>query len=165
MQFNIGDKVVYPSQGVAQIQRVVQRKIGGLSGEFFVLQILSSNSTVLIPRGNIEQVGLRPLAGKSEMQKLFQVLKSDGTPDPDWKKRHKANLESMASCNLVSVGQVLKDLYSLSEKKTLGLRDQRMMEQARQFVVSELAAVKNLEEEEAAAVIAELLGPFEKEKS
>jgi CarD family transcriptional regulator len=158
MGFKVGDRVVYPSQGVGRIRDLVKRKIGGVRSEFYVLEMEMSNSTVLIPRDKVHQVGLRRLSDKAVVQELLDVLKNHpGDADPDWKARYKKNLQSMQSGDLAGVGQVFIDLHRLSEKKSLGHREQKMMDQARQFLLSEIAAVEKIGEEEASEMLAGLL--------
>ncbi len=104
----------------------------------------------MIPVSNIGDVGLRHLSSKTLLKKLFKILKgAGGETDTDWKKRHKHNLQNMKVGSLVAVGQVLKNLHSLSGRKSLGLRDQKMLDQARKFVASEIAAVQGITGEEA----------------
>ncbi len=154
MRFKVGDRVVYPNQGVAVIEDIATRKIGGMSGKFYILAINSSNSTVMIPRKNIETVGLRRLSPKSHLKKLYAVLEGEDPQfEVDWKQRYRENVELMKTGDLLNAGTVLKSLYCLSRKKNLGLRDQRMLEAARQLVVSEVGAVRNLSGEEALKAI------------
>lgn len=162
MKFEVGDKVVYPNQGVAVIQDRVIKRIGGIKGEYFLLAIETTSSTVMVPADNIDSIGLRRLSSKGLLKKFYRILK-DGSPETetDAKERYKQNVERMKTGSLVAVGEVLKSLHVLSQKKNLGIRDQRMFDSARQLVVSELAAVEGISEEEAWAQIETLLEPPE----
>lgn len=166
MNVSVGDKVVYPNQGVALVVEKVEKKFSGVRTEFYVLEMLGNQSTVMVPCDNLEQVGLRKLSGHADVEQLFGLLEGDfDGPESDWKQRHQKNVQSMLSGDLLKAGEVLKELCALREKKKLGLRDQKMMEQAKNFVVSEVAAVESLEEEEALAKVLELLGVPEEEYS
>lgn len=158
MTFKIGDHVVYPSQGVALIRDVVDRTVGGMPNTFFVLELASSQSTVMIPAGNLDQVGLRPLSTPSEVSRVLADLQEEGEAELDWKKRYKENSEGLMSGSLEAAGRILKGLHILSTRKSLGVRDRKMMEQARTFVASEVAVVRNISEEEALSEIDSLLG-------
>jgi CarD family transcriptional regulator len=143
MEFNIGDKVIYPNQGVGIIQDVCQRTIAGRQEQFYLLKITSNGSTVMIPLANVAQVGLRKLCTQAQLETLFQVLKDDfAKPNPDWKNRYKLNVEKMRTGSIFEVAEVLKNLYFLSFQKSLSFREKKMFDRARQLVISEIATVK-----------------------
>ncbi len=150
MKFELGDKVVYPNQGVAVIQDLVTKRIGGMRGEYYILTMESTNSTVMVPADNIDAIGLRPLSSKTKLEELFSLLRN-GTSESesDAKVRFKENTDKMKEGSLEAVGGVLKSLHLLSQKKGLGVRDQRMLDGAWQLIVSEVAAVLNVSEEDA----------------
>ncbi len=165
MKFNIGDTVVYPAQGVARVKDVVEKRIGGMKDEYFLLEIDSNQSTVMIPVTNIEEVGLRRLSNKSSVKDLYKLLQDKTKPQGDWKKRHQQNLDNMRTGELMDMGQVLRDLHALSEKKTLGVRDKKMFDQALRFVVSEVSAIEGISTEEAESRIESLLEAEEEEEA
>lgn len=143
MAFKVGDKVVYPNHGVGIIQEVTRRNIGGMLGEFYMLRIESNSSLVMIPTGNAESVGLRRLCGKKDLDHLFDILKGkNANMVADWKGRYKQNLERMKTGSILDVAEVLKNLSYLSAQKSLSFREKRMLDRARQLVISEIATVK-----------------------
>ena len=143
MAFKIGDKVVYPNHGVGVIESISFKVIGGNREEFYTLRIESNNSVVLIPTANVNQVGLRSLCGKKDLDQLFQILQGgNGHHIADWKDRYKVNLEKMKSGSILEVAEVLKNLTHLSTQKSLSFREKKMLDRARQLVISEVATVK-----------------------
>ncbi len=160
MKFKLGDKVLYPNQGVAVIQDMVTKRIGGLKDEYYILSMEGANSTVMVPVANIQEIGLRPLSSPKKLEELFSLLKN-GTPEPetDAKARFKQYTDLMKEGTLLAVGEVLKALHTLSQKKSLGIRDQRLLDTAWQLVVSEVAGVLETSEEEARRKMEEILEP------
>jgi CarD family transcriptional regulator len=143
MEFSVGDKVIYPNQGVGVIKDVCLRSIAGRQEQFYLLKITSNNSTVMIPVANVDHVGLRRLCSETQLERLFEVLRGDfSTPNPDWKNRYKDNLDKMRTGSIFEVAEVLKNLYFLSYQKALSFREKKMFDRARQLIVSEIATVK-----------------------
>ena len=70
MQFKVGDKAVYPALGVAVIKRIESRKIGGTNQNFYVLQILSSGATLMVPTAGCERAGMRSLISDEEIARI-----------------------------------------------------------------------------------------------
>ena len=150
MTFKIGQKVVYPNHGVGMVEKIEPGSIDGVEQTYFHLRLLSNNSKVMVPKANLDLVGLRPLCASSEIRQLFDLLK-DGQIDTykDWKGRYKQNLDKMKTGELAEVARVLKNLRLVSQKKSLSFREKKMYERARYFIVSEVAHVKNITEEDA----------------
>jgi CarD family transcriptional regulator len=148
--FKIGQKVVYPNHGVGMVEKIEPGSIDGVEQTYFHLRLLSNNSKVMVPKANLDLVGLRPLCPSGEIRQLFDMLK-DGQIDTykDWKGRYKQNLDKMKTGELAEVARVLKNLRLVSQKKSLSFREKKMYERARYFIVSEIAHVKNMSEDEA----------------
>ena len=143
MQFKIGQKVIYPNQGVGVIEEICMKSIAGRKQEFYMLKMMSSNSTVMVPTENVNNVGLRKLCNKKQLVALFEVLE-DGHSElnTDWKNRYKNNVLRMNSGSIFEVAKVLKNLFFLSFQKSLSFREKKMYDRARELVVSEIATVK-----------------------
>ena len=147
MDFRIGEKVVYPNHGIGVIEEVSSKSINGASEEFYMLRIHANSSLVMVPTANVKSVGLRRIIKKSEVDGLFNLLKEDFfEPEADWKGRFKDHSEKMRTGSIFQVAEVLKSLVYLSYKKSLSFREKRMMDRARQLVISEVATVRGLNE-------------------
>ncbi len=142
MTFQIGDKVIYPNHGLGVIERIEEKTILGTTCGFYSLRITSNETTVLVPVGNVECVGLRRAIGDTEVDRLFRLL-GDGKIDTqqNWKGRFKDNSEKMRSGLVHDVADVLKSLTLLSKSKNLSFREKRMLDRARFLVVSEISEV------------------------
>jgi len=144
MEFNIGERVVYPNHGVGVVEQVTHRFISGQPEEFILLRIQSTNSLVLVPISNVENVGLRKVITRSDVGLLFRLLKGGFKEPPnDWKDRYKENCEKMRTGSIYEAAEVLKNLVYLSYRKSLSFREKKMLEKAKEFVVNEIAIVRN----------------------
>src|SRR3954447_23387147 len=140
--FKVGQKVVYPNHGIGTIEQIEQKQIGAVALPFYTLRLAATNSLVLVPVSNANEVGLRRPITSSECDTLLKALSSDfATPANDWKDRFKDFSDRMRTGNIFEVAEVLKHLSYLSQMKPLSFREQRMLERSRYLVVSELAAV------------------------
>ena len=149
MTFKVGQKVVYPNHGVSLVEKIEPGQIDGVAQVYYHLKLLGNNSRVMVPKTNLELVGLRPLCQQREVRALFDILE-DGNIDTykDWKGRYKQNLDKMKTGQLVEVAEVLKNLRLVSQRMSLSFREKKMYERAKYFIVSEVAHVKNIPERE-----------------
>ena len=150
MAFKIGQKVVYPNHGVGLVEKIEDGVIDGVAHTYYHLTLLTNASKVMVPKDNLDLVGLRPLCQKSEIQRLFKVL-GNGDIDTykDWKGRYKQNLDKMKTGQLTDVAEVLKNLRLVSQKKSLSFREKKMYERAKHFIVIEVMHVQDVLEEDA----------------
>ncbi len=144
MSFKVGDKVIYPNQGVGIIEDVSTKTISGHAEEFYMVRLAANDSTVMIPVANADNVGMRTLSDEGTVDQLFEILgNSFVEPDPDWKTRYKLNLEKMNSGEVCEVAKVLRNLYFLSYRKSLSFREKRMYDRARNLIIAEIATVRD----------------------
>lgn len=156
--FKVGQKVVYPNHGVSVVEKIEPAKMDGIEQMYYHLRLLSNNSKVMIPKTNLELVGLRPLCPSREIRILLDILE-DGNIDTykDWKGRYKQNLDKMKTGRLTEVADVLKNLRLVSQRKSLSFREKKMYERAKYFIVSEVAHVRDIPERESEAMVEQAL--------
>ncbi|MEE9218981.1 MAG: CarD family transcriptional regulator [Acidobacteriota bacterium] len=146
--FKIGDKVVYPNHGIGVIETIMDRSDDGRNCSFYCLRIHANQSTVMVPTGNTDQVGLRKVVSRKQIDRVFRTLRSgDVSVASDWKGRYQENSDRMRTGSIEEVAQVLKNLALLSQSKSLSYRERKMLDKARYLVVSEIAEVSRQSEE------------------
>ena len=142
MQFEIGDKVIYPNHGLGVIERIEEKTILGTTCGFYSLRMATSETTVLVPVDNVDDVGLRHAIGDHEVKKLFTLLGNGKIENhQNWKGRFKDNSDKMRTGSLYDVVDVLKSLNHLSQSKNLSFREKRMLDRAKFLVISEISEV------------------------
>lgn len=145
VQFKIGDNAVYPAHGVAQITGIESRDIAGQKKEFYILKIIDTDMKLMIPTDGAARAGLRDVISKRDAQKVMRILKDPEvavTVQP-WNKRYREYTEMLSSGSAFEVAKVLRDLHRVKAEKELSFSERRLLEQARQLVVTELALAKN----------------------
>ena len=148
LQFEIGDKVIYPNHGLGVIERIEDKTILGTTCGFYSLRMATSDTTVLVPVDNVSDVGLRRAIGDHEVKKLFTLLGNGKIENhQNWKGRFKDNSDKMRTGSIYDVIDVLKSLNHLSQSKNLSFREKRMLDRAKFLVVSEISEVLNESDE------------------
>ncbi len=147
--FSVGDKVVYPGHGVAEVTGLERREISGAALEFYVLKVLENNMKVMVPKHNADSVGLRRLVGNEQVDEVYGVLKHRGAKisTATWNRRHREYMEKIKTGSLVEIATVLRDLCILRSDKELSFGERKMLDTARNLLVQELALAKGQDEE------------------
>ncbi|GAB3406863.1 CarD family transcriptional regulator [Flindersiella endophytica] len=159
MTFKVGETVVYPHHGAAVIEDIEVRKIKGEDKTYLVLRIVAQTDLVVrVPADNVDLVGVRDVVGQEGLEKVFEVLRAPHTEEPtNWSRRYKANLEKLASGDVIKVAEVVRDLWRRERDRGLSAGEKRMLAKARQILVSELALAENTNEDKAEALLDEVL--------
>jgi CarD family transcriptional regulator len=147
MTFQIGEKVVYPNQGIGTIENISTRSFGSHFEKFYLLRLMYSSMTVMVPFSHVEDVGLRKITRNGELSRILSFL-VEGTckSSHDWKNRFKENSEKMRSGGLLQVAEVLKTLLLLQLDKPLSFREKKMLDRARHMLVTEISISRGLRE-------------------
>ncbi len=152
MTFKVGDTVVYPHHGAALIEAIETRQIKGVDKTYLVLKVAQGDLTVRVPADNAEFVGVRDVVGQDGLDRVFEVLRAPYAEEPtNWSRRYKANLEKLASGDVIKVAEVVRDLWRRERERGLSAGEKRMLAKARQILVSELALAENTNEDKAEA--------------
>lgn len=160
MDFRIGEKVVYPNQGVGIVEQVSTRNVTGEPEMFYLLKLNSNSMRVMVPMSNVASVGLRRVAKSREIGDILDYLRKGCCNSPhDWKGRFKLNSEKMRSGALQQVAEVLKSLLILNQAKPLSFREKRMLDRAWLLLVDEIAIARGQSRE---TVANELIKAFSK---
>ena len=146
--FTVGDKVLYPMHGAAVIRDVEQKVID------FVFDMLLSNMKVMVPAGNVEKVGIRPIVDKSVMPKVEEVLKArpeNRMKRITWNRRYNMYIDKMKTGSIFEVADVVRTLAVQEEDKKLSTGERRLLSTAKQILLSEVMLVESVDEEKSEA--------------
>jgi CarD family transcriptional regulator len=153
MTFQIGDKVVYPNQGVGTIENISTRTFGTAFERFYLLRF-GGSMTVLVPLSNAANIGLRRVTKDREISRILSYLAIGCCPlNPDWKVRYKENCDKMQSGDLLKAAEVFKALLQLHIDKPLSFREKKMLDRARHMLVSEISIARGVPEIHALALM------------
>ncbi len=158
--FQVGDYIVYPSQGIGKIESIEYIKLNKKKDLCYVIKISDKNLTIKIPVENINMVGIRPIISKNDVKKVYKILEQEQEQErieEDWKIRYQNNLNRIKSGSIFEIAKVCKSLYKRAADKELSLMERRLYETAFSLVAGELSVVKNISIEEAKTIISELL--------
>lgn len=161
--FKVGNKAVYPAHGVVQVKAVEAKEICGTKRNFYILQVVDSDVTVMVPIDNAETVGLRPVITKRQITKIYDILKTKirnanhQNGNQSWNKRYREYSDKLKSGDIFEVAVVLRDINRLQKDKDLSFGEKRIMDSARTLLTKEISIAKNLEEDSVTKEIEKLL--------
>ena len=158
MLFQIGEKVIYPNQGVGIIENVSSRSFGSQYESFYLLRLMCTSLTVMVPVSHVGDLGLRKVTRNGEVEKVLCFLSNGRCRSRgDWKDRFKENSDKMRSGSLLAIAEVLKSLLVLQLSKPLSFREKKMLDRARHMLIAEIGVSRSIAEVEAAQMLQKAL--------
>ncbi|MSQ01403.1 MAG: CarD family transcriptional regulator [Myxococcales bacterium] len=155
MQFNVGDKAVYPAHGVGIIRDVITMELDGEKHTFYVLKILDNGMTIRVPVNNAQHIGMRTVVGLGQIDKVFDILRDRDVPTDNqtWNRRYRDYMSKIKTGDPLEVAKVLRDLALLKSEKPLSFGERKMFDQARSLLVQEIACARDQNEQSVGAEI------------
>lgn len=146
--FNIGDKVVYPMHGAGVVDSIEEKDILGEKQAYYILK-MPGEVKVMVPTAKAEQVGVRGIIDKSAAEKVFGVLEANETEmSMNWNKRYRDNMDKMKSGDIYEVADVVRNLSFKQKEKGLSTGEKKMLNNAKQILVSELVLTEHATQDE-----------------
>lgn len=156
--FNIGDRVVYPMHGAGIIEAIEEKEILGEKQSYYIMHLPVGDMKVMVPVNAVGEIGLREVIDQDGVNKVMNILDAaKGKMSANWNRRYRANLEKIKSGDIFEVTEVVKNLSLRDQEKGLSTGERKMLESARQILVSELVLAKNLSEKEVRDLIDQVL--------
>jgi CarD family transcriptional regulator len=148
LQLQVGDKAVYPAQGVAEVLCIENKEIAGRPQSFYVLKILDTDMRIMVPVEKAQQVGLRAVIGGSEIRDVYAILREKDVhvDKQTWNRRYRGFMEKIKTGSVFEVAEVFRDLYRLKAQKPLSFGERRMLDTAKNLVIKELAIARGAPE-------------------
>jgi CarD family transcriptional regulator len=156
--FKANEFIVYPAHGVGRIVGIEEQEIAGMSLELFVITFDKEKLTLRVPTGKLASVGMRKLADESLVKKAMETLKGRARIKRTmWSRRAQEYVAKINSGDLISIAEVVRDLYRSEAQPEQSYSERQLYEDALDRMARELAAVEKLDERGAVQRITDIL--------
>lgn len=149
IQFQVGDRAVFPSHGVGIVKSIESREIAGSKQDFYVLHIISSGAKLMVPTTSCSKAGMRCLISDQEIENVFDILKTRRKINhTTWNRRFREYNDKLRTGSVTEVAEVYRDLHYLQSDKDLSYGEKKMMKKARELMITEISAASERETNE-----------------
>jgi CarD family transcriptional regulator len=156
--FKTGEAVVYPAHGVGRITAIEEQEIAGFKLELFVVSFEKDKMVLRVPTAKAASVGLRKLAEPSLVQKALDVLTGRARVKRTmWSRRAQEYEAKINSGDLISVAEVVRDLFRSEAQPEQSYSERQLYESALDRVVREISSVNKITDTESLKLIEQSL--------
>ena len=157
-EFRPNEFVVYPAHGVGQIVSIEEREIAGMQLELFVISFEKDKMTLRVPTDKATAVGMRSLSSQDIVSKALATLKGKArVKRAMWSRRAQEYEQKINSGDLISIAEVVRDLYRTDDQREQSYSERQLYEAALERLTREVAAVSGIDEAGAAKQVDEVL--------
>ncbi len=156
--FTIGDHVVYPAHGVGMVQGIETQEVAGLELEVYVITFDHEKMTLRVPTAKARTAGLRALAETGVVSKALTTLKGRARVKRTmWSRRAQEYESKINSGDLISIAEVVRDLYRAKNQPEQSYSERQLYESAVDRMAREVAAIERIDRDAAIAMLNESL--------
>jgi CarD family transcriptional regulator len=138
--FQVDQKVVYPSQGVGIVKSIEEKTFKENKVLYYVIYLEVSDMTIMVPMDKAEALGIRPIVAKDEALKALELISEDYEPIPsDWKLRYQMNLDLLKKGSIMDIATIVRSLYHRSKVKELPILERKLYDSALKLLEDEVS--------------------------
>lgn len=152
--FKSKEFVVYPAHGVGQIVDVETQEVAGHRLELFVINFDKEKMTLRVPTHKAQAVGMRKLSDAVVVGNAIETLRGRARIKRTmWSRRAQEYESKINSGDLISIAEVVRDLYRSDKQPEQSYSERQLYEAAIDRMAREVAVVERIEEDAAITLI------------
>jgi len=152
--FKINESIVYPAHGVGRIVDIEEQVVAGMQLELFVVSFEKDKMTLKVPVMKASNVGMRKLADDETVEKALDTVRGRARVKRTmWSRRAQEYEAKINSGDLISIAEVVRDLYRSESQPEPSYSERQLYEQAIDRMAREFAAVRQITGSEAVTLI------------
>jgi RNA polymerase-interacting CarD/CdnL/TRCF family regulator len=152
MAFKTGDAVFHPVRGAGVVTGIAKRKWDGEVRRYYRIKLLGHPDTkVMVPESTAKDIGLRHAMSQTKLKKVWRVLRGDPRKLPkDHKDRYAVIEEKLHTGDAFEVAEAVRDMaWRRKQAGKFTTKGKRIYDEAVMLLAGEIAAVQEIEMEEA----------------
>ncbi len=137
--FQTGDKIVHPMHGAGVVDSIVEKKVNGVTRQYYILKLPMGSMLVMIPVETSTEIGVRAVVDREEAERIMDAIPTiEVEMDQNWNRRYRENMARLKSGDLLEVARVVKSLMHRDGARGLSTGERKMLHSAKQILISEL---------------------------
>jgi len=152
--FKTGESIVYPAHGVGQIVAIEEQVVAGMSLELFVIDFEKDKMRLKVPVAKAVSIGMRKLSETDFVERALKVVQGRARVKRTmWSRRAQEYDAKINSGDLISIAEVVRDLYRAENQPEQSYSERQLYEAALDRMAREIAAVNKMSETEAVRLV------------
>ncbi|PWV98194.1 CarD family transcriptional regulator [Hoeflea marina] len=152
--FRTGESIVYPAHGVGQIVTIEEQEVAGHKLELFVIDFEKDKMRLKVPVAKASSIGMRKLSETDYVERALKVVQGRARIKRTmWSRRAQEYDAKINSGDLISIAEVVRDLYRAENQPEQSYSERQLYEAALDRMAREIAAVNKLSDTESVRLV------------
>ena len=152
--FKTNEFIVYPAHGVGKISAIEEQEVAGYKLELFVISFQQDKLILRVPVSKIAAAGMRKLAEPEIVEKALKTVQGRARVKRTmWSRRAQEYEAKINSGDLISIAEVVRDLYRSDNQPEQSYSERQLYEAALDRMAREISAVNKISTTEAVVLI------------
>jgi len=156
--FNIGDRIVYPSQGLGVIDIIEEKEFKGESEKHYTIQLCNNSMKLTLPFSRVEPANMRLISDSKTLDNCLDhinrfVVETGELSKVNFKERKAINEVKIKSGAFDDYLEVICTLTQLKMEHNLNSSEKQMLTSTKKIVIEEISQSKNLSNDEATSLL------------
>jgi len=156
--FNIGDKVVYPSQGIGTIDVIEEKELKGEKIKCYIIHLINNTMKLTLPISAANTSNIRLVSDIKTLENSLKhvdrfMAEAEKFSKVNYKERRSISKIKMKSGTFDEFIEVIFDLTQLKRWHSLNSSEKQMLNYIKKIVVEEIAQAKCLTSDEASELL------------
>ena len=136
------------------IESIEEKEYLGHKDDYYVLKMPVGDMRVMIPIKNVVGIGIREIIPLEEIDKVLRILRDQTIgATANWNKRYRENMVKIKSGSIYEVADVVRSLMLRERLRGLSTGERKMLNSAKQILISELVLAKGADQIEIEVII------------
>ena len=155
--FNVGDKVIYPNQGIGTVNSIEKMEFKGEMQNYYLVS-LNNAMKLRIPVSSADLLNVRLVSDcnviDDNLNKMGELkIREIDFLSLNFRERNAINCKKLKSGTLVECLEVVSNLTELKKQHVLSSRDKEMLQKTKMFLIEEISESKNLTSDKAKSIL------------
>ena len=147
--FNIGDKIVYPCQGIGVIDDIEEREFKGEKQKFYKIDIFNSTMKLTYPMNRIEDSNIRLVSESKDIDSYLEdfsktTLTVEEIKSTTAKERMSINSKKIKDGTLKDYLDVILNLSEVMKNGNINANEKQVLNSTKSLVAEEISQSKNI---------------------
>lgn len=156
--FNIGDKIVYPSQGIGVIDCIEEREFKGETQSYYKIDLFNSTMKLTLPVSRMEDSNIRLISDSNvidvDLNNFSQfIIDEEEIKKSTAKERMISNSKKIKDGTLNDYLEVICNLTQVMQNGNINANEKQVLNATKSLVVEEISQSKSLSKEEASDLL------------
>ena len=156
--FNIGDKIVYPGQGIGVVNCIEEMEFKGEKQNYYKIDIINSTMKLKLPVSRVEFTNIRLISDSNEIDTDLNnfsdfIVNEEEIKISTAKERMITNSKKIKEGTLNDYLDVICNLTQVMQVGNINANEKKVLNSTKSLVVEEISQSKDLSKEEASELL------------